>query len=184
MGTAILARPWVRTPDAWEASSWFGPFEMRPPLDRMIIRRFQAGRRDPISNTYGPGVRRHGHRPHQGWDLEAKPGTLVYAISDGELTVGFGHHDYGNWASLEFGHRRSKYFAFYAHLQMHVVRNASVREGAVIALTGKTGNARGLADSEAHLHFEIRTVEHPHHGLVGRIDPGEILGYGVYSSHL
>jgi murein DD-endopeptidase MepM/ murein hydrolase activator NlpD len=152
---------------------------MHFPLTQMKIRPFQFGNYDPISNSFGK-VRVHHTRPHQGWDLLAGPGTPVYAIADGELTSHFSS-SYGKTATLKFQHGGRTYYAFYAHLSVVFVTNASVGEGAVIGLTGMSGNANGIPLSEAHLHFEVRTMAAPHSGLHGRIDPGEVLGYSVYS---
>ena len=153
---------------------------MRRPLNVMKIRALQYGTYDPISNTFGT-VRAKRTRAHQGWDLLASVGTPVYAVANGELASGHSF-TYGNWISLKFTHRGNAYFAFYAHLLTALYRNSSVSEGAMIGLTGRSGNASKIPASEAHLHFEIRTVENPSHGLHGRIDPGDVLGYEIYSS--
>jgi murein DD-endopeptidase MepM/ murein hydrolase activator NlpD len=145
----------------------------------MRLRRLQYGKYDPASNSYGM-VRRSQHRPHQGWDLAAAPGTPVFAITSGELTTGHSA-SYGKWASLKFTHHGKPRYAFYGHLQTAVLSNCSVPEGSLIGFTGRTGNAVGIPHDESHLHFEIRTMEHPALGLHGRVDPGEVLGYEVYS---
>jgi murein DD-endopeptidase MepM/ murein hydrolase activator NlpD len=167
---------------------------MRMPLDHMEIRPLQFGKKDPISNTFG-WVRVHHdrtRRAHQGWDLQAKPGTLVYAVADGTTHAGFDGTGYGYWLSLEFTFLGQTYFAFYGHLSRYltVVENQFVHEGQPIGMTGMSGNARHIHHDEAHLHFEIRKKEFPWSGprghrdpLAGRLDPGEIFGYGVYSSH-
>ena len=152
---------------------------MRNPLHSMKIRPLQYGAYDPVSNTYG-NVRRHRTRTHQGWDLLAPVGTPVFAITDGELTSGHSQ-SYGNWLSLKFMHRGNPHYAFYAHLQNILQRDCSIVEGSLIATSGRSGNAMQIPHAEAHLHFEIRTVEHPNLALHGRIDPGEALGYRIYS---
>ena len=129
----------------------------------MKIRSHQSGRYDPLGNTYGL-VRSNHSQAHQGWDLEAPLGTPIFAISDGELSSGTSP-SYGNWLSLKFQHRGRTYFAFYAHLSAIQMKECSVREGAIIGLTGRTGNAAKIPEGEAHLHFEIRNVEHPGLGL-------------------
>jgi murein DD-endopeptidase MepM/ murein hydrolase activator NlpD len=98
------------------------------PLTIMKIRPLQFGRYDPLSNTFGM-VRKH--RPHQGWDLLAVPGTRVFAIADGELTVGPRSASYGNWLSLKFTYKSRTLFAFYAHLQNILQSNVSVTEGSL-----------------------------------------------------
>ena len=154
---------------------------MQFPLTTMRIRPLQFRRARPITNIFGR-VRRGGRRVHQGWDLDAHPGTPVYAIADGELTVGVSP-SYGHYVRLKFEHGGRTYYAFYAHLRGRtVVGNSSVREGAVIGQTGRSGSARRIPAREAHLHFEIRTVARPGRLLADRIDPGEILGYEIYSS--
>jgi len=110
------------------------------------------------------------------------PGTDVYAIADGDLTS-YVSPSYGNTATLKFMHHGKTYYAFYAHLNVILIANVCVTEGAVIGKSGMTGNARTIPLSEAHVHFEIRTVSNPgpHSGTHGRVDPGEVLGYSVYS---
>jgi murein DD-endopeptidase MepM/ murein hydrolase activator NlpD len=151
----------------------------------MKIRPRQFGANAPLTNTFVT-VRGNNTQAHQGWDLEANPGTVVYAIADGVTKAGISS-TYGNWLSLKFSHKGKTYYAFYAHLSgyLTVRQNQPVREGEKIAWTGRSGNAQTLRMSESHLHFEIRAGEFPYEPgsqLAGRIDPGEILGYSVYSS--
>jgi murein DD-endopeptidase MepM/ murein hydrolase activator NlpD len=166
---------------------------MRKPLQVMKIREYQIHHSAPLTNTYGY-VRHDKHgkiRPHQGWDLQAAPGTPVFAIATGTAKAGYSK-DYGNWISIKFEHRGRTLYAFYAHLLNYsyklVVQNQAVPEGTVIGFTGMSGNAKDIPLREAHLHFEIRTKEVPTSpsllgpGLHGRIDPGEVLGYEIYSS--
>jgi murein DD-endopeptidase MepM/ murein hydrolase activator NlpD len=158
---------------------------MRNPLTVMKIRPCQYGLAAPLTNTFGM-VRSNNTQAHQGWDLDAAPGTTVYAITDGLTKAGISN-SYGNWLSLKFSYQGKTYFAFHAHLSGYLTsaENQSVTEGAPIALTGRSGNAQNIPLGESHLHFEIRTAEFPYGGapLTGRIDPGEILGYQLYSSH-
>jgi len=154
---------------------------MRKPLNVMKIRTLQSGDYNPVSNSYGM-VRNNHTQAHQGWDLTAAPGTPVYAIADGEVTVGHSA-TYGNWVSLKFSYKCKPHYAFYAHLQTAYQGNSSVREGALLGFTGRSGNAAGIPQGESHLHFEIRTMEHPPLGLTGRMDPGQVLGYELYQSY-
>ena len=162
---------------------------MRKPLNVMKIRPCQFLRSDPISNTFGMVRTKHGKRKaHQGWDLDAAPGTPTFAIADGEIKAGISS-TYGNWLSLKFSHKRKTYFAYYAHLSTYatVRQLQAVKEGDLIAFTGRSGNAGTIPLSESHLHFEVRTTEFPlgHKApLTGRVDPGEIFGYEIYSSHV
>ena len=156
---------------------------VRNPLDLMKIRPCQFGAQDPLSNTFG-FVRANNTRGHQGWDLVAAPGTPVYAVADAVTKAGISG-SYGSWLALKFSYKGHTYFAFYAHLLGYLTRaqNQSVAEGTEIALTGRSGNAQRIPLSEAHLHFEVRTTEFPAGKLSGWIDPGEIFGYRIYSSH-
>jgi len=141
------------------------------PLDINVIRR------NSPNNAFGM-VRNHHQRAHQGWDLLAYPGTPCYAISDGEVVRTYIDGDYGNYIILKFEHRGQTRFAVYAHLSIVVARNRErVAAGELIGLTGTTGNAHGLKGDDQHLHFEIRTIEHPGHKLNGRLDPKDIYGY-------
>lgn len=161
---------------------------MRNPLLTMRIRPYQGHVSNPISNTYG-NVRTqpvHGKpkpRVHQGWDLQAAPLTVVYAIADGEAEVlPYSPDGWGNCVRLKFTYHGRNLYAFYAHLTSVLVGNSSVKEGTPLGLTGMTGNARKLSRREAHLHFGIATRPNPRKGLHDYIDPGEVLGYSVYSS--
>ncbi|MBO0950459.1 M23 family metallopeptidase [Fibrella forsythiae] len=152
---------------------------MNAPLDNMQIRTNQFRRYDPISNTHGM-VRQQGHRPHQGWDLQAGVGTPVRAVANG-LVWAKQSKDYGLSLILQFDANGRTLYAFYAHLSEITVNvPCSVQEGTVIARSGMSGNAKSIPVAEAHLHFEIRTTPSPGKGLGGRIDPGEVLGYQYY----
>lgn len=140
------------------------------PLNSNVIRRNSLG------NTFGM-VRNGGQRAHQGWDLLAYPGTRCYAVADGVVTTGVSG-DYGNFISLEFEHRGRSLFAYYAHLSMAVARTGQrVSAGEWIGLTGNTGNASTMTGDDQHLHFEIRTIRQPGHGLGGRLSPKAVYGF-------
>ena len=123
---------------------------------------------------------------HQGWDLEAPIGTPCRAIAAGIISYIGNHRQFGWQVILQFSKSGRElqstqpgdtYFAHYAHLSAILVRRGDVVvAGQTIALTGASGNASAKAP---HLHFEIRNTSTPSPGLggVGRIDPGEILGY-------
>jgi murein DD-endopeptidase MepM/ murein hydrolase activator NlpD len=121
-------------------------------------------------------------RFHQGWDLEAADGTLCYAIKDGTITHCGTHKDFGKNIVLKFlcdrPEKGETLFAFYAHLSKILVSiGDGVSAGDIIGRTGHTGIATASAP---HLHFEIRNVPQasPGKGKTGRINPGEVLGYG------
>ena len=151
-------------------------------LEEMIIRPCQCGRYDPLTNTFGM-TRQKGRQAHQGWDLQAPVGTPVRAIASGQLTYQKSK-SYGNTLILEFSGSQGVLYAFYAHLnELCVHIPGQVRAGEIIATTGRTGNAGKIPKAEAHLHFEIRYIKNIEAGLglLGRIDPGEVLGYSTYS---
>jgi murein DD-endopeptidase MepM/ murein hydrolase activator NlpD len=122
---------------------------------------------------------------HQGWDLEAPIGTPCRAIASGSIEYVGTHPQFGLQVILRFSKSGNRFqsipgdtlFAHYAHLSAVLVQpGMDVQEGATIALTGASGNASPTAP---HLHLEIRTTSNPNPGLglVGRIDPAEVLGY-------
>jgi murein DD-endopeptidase MepM/ murein hydrolase activator NlpD len=120
-----------------------------------------------------------GHdRVHQGWDLEARIGTPVYAVADGRVVFTANSGPYGRQVCISFVHDGMPLYAFYAHLKdVFVVGGEKVSPWTVLGTTGNTGNARRLRPSEYHLHFEIRTSPMLGLGLTGRMDPAFIYGF-------
>ena len=153
----------------------------RPPRFRWPLHHNRI-RRGLKSHTFGPDVRRDAEgrpRAHQGWDFAAPIGTPCYAIGDGVVTLVEERGDYGLRVTLQLDeqHTGRSLWAFYAHLsEAKVATGQRVRLGDVIALTGESGNARGMPVADQHLHFELRTEPTPGLGLRGRIDPLEIYG--------
>ena len=137
-------------------------------------------RRGSIAHTFGM-VRRNrdgSRRPHQGWDFEAEPGYRIYAVADGIIERVRDTGAYGKQVILRFEHdlfedgEIDTLFAAYCHLSRIDVRQGEqVRRGAVLGLTGNTGNARSMTGLDQHLHFELRTMPLPGRGLVGRYSP-------------
>ena len=153
---------------------------VRTPLSSMRLRRQKP------SHSFGM-VRKHDDgspKAHQGWDLTAPVGTPVFAVADGEVIAATSDTgDYGKSLTIAFLHGGQWYFAFYAHLSAVSCKvGDAVYKGQQVGLTGNTGNASNLSSAEHHLHFEIRTSWETTTGLSGRVDPGELLGYDVYSS--
>ena len=148
------------------------------PLKDMKIRDNRA------SNLQG-NVRSGGTRVHQGFDLEAKTGTTTFAVKDATVlkVVTDANQDYGKQILLQFtdGDGNTSY-AQYSHLsEINVKEKATVTEGQPIGKTGMTGNAKNLPESQAHLHFEIRSTQSPGKGLGGRLDPNKVLDTKFYS---
>lgn len=94
-------------------------------------------------NGYGPG--------HLGLDIQANEGEPVYAAGSGVVTMAQGGYNYGYGNVVQIDHGNG-YVTVYAHLsQINVGVCTAVGQGALIGLSGSTGNAFG-----AHLHFEVR----------------------------
>lgn len=137
-------------------------------------------------NTFG-WVRKYSDgspRLHQGWDLVAPMGTLVFPVATGEV-VGVQFNDvgsYGRTINLKFTHDGKTYYAFYAHLMNVLVTNGFEVESTSLPIgwVGDSGNAKGIAASKVHLHFEFRNRQLPGNGLTNRIDPAELLGDPPY----
>jgi len=144
------------------------------PLDENEIRR------NMVNHTFGL-VRRNSagqRKAHQGWDFRAKPGTPCYAIAPGEVVMIYESGDYGLVLVASFEHNGKTLYAAYAHLSKVLSKvGDKLSKGTVIAKTGESGNARGMASPDQHLHFEIRTVPRPGPGLGGRKSPLEVFGH-------
>jgi murein DD-endopeptidase MepM/ murein hydrolase activator NlpD len=94
-------------------------------------------------NGYGPG--------HLGIDITAPEGSNVYSAAAGVVTQAQGGWNYGYGNVIQIDHGEG-HVTVYAHLsQINVSVCQAVGQGAVIGLSGNTGNSFG-----AHLHFEIR----------------------------
>ncbi len=85
--------------------------------------------------------------PHQGTDIACPIGTEVKAAANGIVTLSGGPYFYsGNMIVLEHGHNLT---TVYAHLdKVKVKQGDKVKQGQVIALSGKTGRVTG-----PHLHW-------------------------------
>jgi peptidoglycan LD-endopeptidase LytH len=157
---------------------------MHYPLKNMKILSGSPG------NAYGM-VRRYkdgSAKPHQGWDLETRVGTPMYAVHDGaiEYVQKKDEGGYGRYILMSFDYQGKFYYAFYAHIEHNIVnRKDWVYEGDLIGYTGETGNAKGSAPSAEHLHFELRNRRYCPKGLTGRVDPAVLFGpapYGGFST--
>jgi murein DD-endopeptidase MepM/ murein hydrolase activator NlpD len=94
-------------------------------------------------NPYGPS--------HLGIDISAPEGSNVYAAGAGVVTMAQGGWNYGYGNVIQIDHGNGD-VTVYAHLSsINVSMCQAVGQGALIGLSGNTGNSFG-----AHLHFEIR----------------------------
>jgi peptidoglycan LD-endopeptidase LytH len=149
------------------------PDDIGWPLSSNVIRR------NSNSNTFGM-VRRRANgskKPHQGWDFTAVVGTPCYAVAAGTVVYLGTGAAYGLTIVHSFVFGGTTYYAAYAHMQSaNVGKDDVVTKGQLIGLTGESGNAKGMAVIDQHLHFEVRTVSLPGLGLSGRVSPYTIFG--------
>ena len=91
---------------------------------------------------------------HSGMDIAAPNGTPVKAAAPGEVIYDGWLRGYGRVVVLDHGRG---YSTLYAHLSASLVKEGQVvKDGAMIARVGKTGNTTGY-----HLHFEVRVFGTP-----------------------
>ncbi|MBQ3534294.1 MAG: peptidoglycan DD-metalloendopeptidase family protein [Clostridia bacterium] len=100
----------------------------------------------PYGNRWHPVTGKY--KLHTGIDLRAATGTKVYAANAGTVTTSGYSSAWGNYIIINHG---GGYTTLYAHLSTRKVsKNAKVKQGDVIGLSGNTGYSTG-----PHLHFEI-----------------------------
>ena len=89
------------------------------------------------------------HNGHVALDYGVPIGTSVHTTMSGKVTyAGWNNEGYGNLVIVENG----PYKTYYAHLsKIPVSAGQIVKEGAIIGLSGNTGNSTG-----PHLHYEVR----------------------------
>ncbi|MBR0168288.1 MAG: peptidoglycan DD-metalloendopeptidase family protein [Synergistaceae bacterium] len=106
----------------------------------------------PFGNRIHPILKRK--ILHAGIDIAAPNGTAVKTAAPGEVIYNGWLRGYGRVVVVDHGHGFS---TLYAHLSASLVKEGQVvRDGAVIARVGKTGNVTGY-----HLHFEVRKYGTP-----------------------
>ncbi len=85
---------------------------------------------------------------HQGIDIGADEGTVIYASMEGTVSVASEEGEYGKHIDITNGDVLTRY----AHCSKLLVKEGQkVKQGDKIAEVGSTGNSTG-----PHLHFEIR----------------------------
>lgn len=108
-----------------------------------------------ISQRFGQKSYLYRGRPHNGLDVAAPTGTLVYAAQDGRVArvdnndrSSWRKYQYGKYILVEHGNNLS---TLYAHLSKQLVREGDlVKRGGIIGYIGRTGYATG-----SHLHFGL-----------------------------
>ena len=85
---------------------------------------------------------------HNGLDIAASRGTLVYAAANGRITEAIYNGGYGNVITIDHGY---SYKTRYAHLSgFDVAAGDQVQKGDVIGFVGSTGRS-----TSSHLHYEV-----------------------------
>jgi len=134
------------------------------------IQVFPVQGRCSFSNTWQEA---RGTRAHEGVDIVAPKGNLIYAVVDGTITKVYNNASLtGNGVRLTQGD--GTYF-FYAHLDTiapNITVGTTVKAGQILGTNGATGNT-----TTPHLHFEV----HPRGGAA--IDPTPIVA-AVNACHI
>jgi len=134
------------------------------------IKVFPVQGRCSFTNTWGEA---RGSRAHEGVDIIAPQGNLIYAVVDGTVTKVYNSASLtGNGVRLTMAD--GTYF-FYAHLDTiapNIVAGTVVKAGQILGTNGATGNT-----STPHLHFEV----HPRGGAP--IDPTPVIA-AVNACHI
>uniref|UniRef100_A0AAU2JQS9 Peptidoglycan DD-metalloendopeptidase family protein n=1 Tax=Streptomyces sp. NBC_00049 TaxID=2903617 RepID=A0AAU2JQS9_9ACTN len=154
MQTVALSRPLIKPaePPAPDGKNWQWPLK---------------------EGTYTVGTPYHQNGPswslgyHTGLDLEASPGTPIYAPADGKVIKVTSGGSYGNETHIEHA---NGVVTLYAHqTKAMVTQGANVKRGDQIGTVGSTGNSSG-----PHLHWEVRLP-----GVDNPFVPGQDSGPGM-----
>jgi murein DD-endopeptidase MepM/ murein hydrolase activator NlpD len=87
---------------------------------------------------------------HEGIDLVAPYGTLVYAAADGVVVGAAPNGRYGNWIRIEHGGRLATVYGHLSAFAPGIEPGETVVRGELVGFVGSTGRSTG-----AHLHFEL-----------------------------
>jgi len=131
------------------------------------IHKFKGLLEWPADGTLGAGFGTQIHPrfktelPHPGWDIDARSGSKIRAVFDGEVVYAAWMRGYGLTTIIDHGHG---VLSIYAHAAVILVaRGERLVRGQVLGLVGETGSLRG-----PYLYFELRDGGEPG-------DPGEWL---------
>lgn len=117
--------------------------DMICPVEKAKITSPFGKRLDPFSKGYSD---------HFGVDLQGptRNSVPIYAAMAGTVTRAVYHDSFGNYIMISHNEKNTLY-TLYAHLDsMKVKVGDKVKQGTVIGMMGKTGDATGI-----HLHFEV-----------------------------
>jgi murein DD-endopeptidase MepM/ murein hydrolase activator NlpD len=114
----------------------------------------------PLGATFGlvpygnwqaaPRAAAHSMFMHEGIDLVAPFGTLVYAAADGVVVGAAPNGRYGNWIRIEHGGKLATVYGHLSAFAPGIEPGETVVRGELIGFVGSTGRSTG-----AHLHFEL-----------------------------
>ena len=93
---------------------------------------------------------------HEGVDLVAPYGTMVYAAADGVVVGAAPNGRYGNWIRIEHGGRLATVYGHLSAFAPGIEPGETVVRGELIGFVGSTGRSTG-----AHLHFELQSDGKP-----------------------
>jgi murein DD-endopeptidase MepM/ murein hydrolase activator NlpD len=107
-----------------------------------------------ITHGFGDPWAGNPQKRHTGIDVDARPGTPVFAIDDGDIVrrAWLGMNDDGeNWGdAILISHDNDSWVSCYLHLDSKISRGDSVLKGDTI----------GYVDNNRHLHFSIWNAPH------------------------
>lgn len=107
-----------------------------------------------VVSTFGMRTINGNTRMHYGIDLRARQGDPIFAIGDGTVI-----NSTQGWGLVEISHDGLKVNSRYLHMSQRYVRTGDhVKAGQMIGLSGGL-NGQGISTYDAHLHFEIRTLD-------------------------
>jgi murein DD-endopeptidase MepM/ murein hydrolase activator NlpD len=87
---------------------------------------------------------------HEGVDLVAPAGTMVYAAADGLVVGAAPNGRYGNWIRIEHAGKLATVYGHLSAFAPGIEPGETVVRGELVGFVGSTGRSTG-----AHLHFEL-----------------------------
>jgi murein DD-endopeptidase MepM/ murein hydrolase activator NlpD len=137
-------------------------------------------RRNSLSHTFGADVRKDQNgnpKAHWGWDFVAPIGTPVFAVGAGVVVEVRTSTSFGLLVTIKqddlvtIKGKAIPIWTMYAHLDSaSVAVGDRVTPGQQVGAAGESGNAKGMAVADQHLHFEVR-IKHPVGIGEGRVSP-------------